>query len=255
VTGATRRINHGRGHRYELDGQPIPGVTTILKVLDKPALNDWRVRTVAEYCYEHRAELAGLAESAFLAKAKKAPYQTSSTAAARGTQIHAHAEQLAAGQEVDVPAEHDPYVRQYLRLLDELDPKFVNLEFPVFNRTTLYAGTADAVAEIPALGEGRTLLDLKTGKGVYGETALQLAAYRWAEIWLDDDGNESPVEELDIRRSAVAWVGPDSWALYPVDTELPVFRLFQYAAELWRNVTDNGLDNLIDTPLTPAPPR
>ena len=36
-------------HRYKLDGQWVPGVTTILGVLDKPAIPKWAASQVAEY--------------------------------------------------------------------------------------------------------------------------------------------------------------------------------------------------------------
>src|SRR3990172_181392 len=63
-------------------------------------------------------------------------------------------------------------------------------EASVFNRTERYAGTLDAIATIG----GRTLvIDVKSGKGVYPETALQLAAYRWAEFVGVPDGSEQPM--------------------------------------------------------------
>ena len=43
----TRRINHGRGHYYEVDGHRVDGVTTVIgDGIPKPALIDWASRTV-----------------------------------------------------------------------------------------------------------------------------------------------------------------------------------------------------------------
>ena len=54
-------------------------------------------------------------------------------------------------------------------------------------------------------GRQRWLLDLKTSRsGVYGETALQLAGYRFAEVYVDSGGVEQPMPEVD--RCAVVWV-------------------------------------------------
>jgi hypothetical protein len=43
----------------------------------------------------------------------------------------------------------------------------------------------------------RMLLDWKTSKGVYPETACQLAAYQNAEFYIDDDGDEQPMPKVD----------------------------------------------------------
>ena len=42
-----------KAHRYRLDGKAVPGVTTILGVLDKPALPKWAAGAVAEYVADH----------------------------------------------------------------------------------------------------------------------------------------------------------------------------------------------------------
>ena len=55
----TRIITRGRGHSYELDGEKVPGVTTILsKGVPKPALVDWAARMAADYAINHWDELA-----------------------------------------------------------------------------------------------------------------------------------------------------------------------------------------------------
>ena len=48
----TRR-NYGKGHSYYLDGEKIPGVTSVLgDGLAKPALINWAAKTVAGYAVE-----------------------------------------------------------------------------------------------------------------------------------------------------------------------------------------------------------
>jgi hypothetical protein len=42
-------------HRYYHEGKPLPGVTTICKVLDAPALTAWKIRM----------QVAGTAKAAF----------------------------------------------------------------------------------------------------------------------------------------------------------------------------------------------
>lgn len=44
------RRQHGRNHSYRLNGDKLPGVTTIIgDGLPKPALIGWAAKTIAEY--------------------------------------------------------------------------------------------------------------------------------------------------------------------------------------------------------------
>lgn len=45
---------NAKGHRYELDGKPVTGVTTILNtVISKPALISWAAKETANWIREH----------------------------------------------------------------------------------------------------------------------------------------------------------------------------------------------------------
>jgi hypothetical protein len=61
----------------------------------------------------------------------------------------------------------------------------VHVEFSVASYRYGYAGTGDLIAWLTVPGASvpsSWLLDVKTNRsGIYGETALQLAAYRYAE--------------------------------------------------------------------------
>ena len=53
-TTSTRGLKfYDASHRYKLDGEWVPGVTTILGVLNKPALTKWAASQVAEYVADH----------------------------------------------------------------------------------------------------------------------------------------------------------------------------------------------------------
>src|SRR5207249_10143098 len=84
-----RRIGHGRGHSYHLDGKPTMGVTTIIKKgVPAPALIEWAGRTVAEYVISRRALLDQLTDDELYELARSAPYRERDAAANRGTEIH-----------------------------------------------------------------------------------------------------------------------------------------------------------------------
>jgi hypothetical protein len=99
-----------------------------------------------------------------------------------------------------IPDELRGHVDNYVQFIDawKLDPVLV--EAVVVNYTRGYAGTFDLIADLdsPTGERQRLLLDIKTGAtGVFSETALQLAAYRNAEYYVDADGDEQPMIAVD----------------------------------------------------------
>lgn len=192
-------VFYPKSHRYKLDGEWVPGVTTLLgKGLPKPAIPYWAARTVAEWVAdnpdltEDLKRLGGRGPTvAFL---KELPWQKRDDAAIRGTDVHTLAEQLVHGEQVDVPEHLAGRVHGYVDWLDKAQPEPIWTERPVANRAWWYAGTFDLIAH---MGGETWLLDVKTSSGVYGEMALQLAAYANAEFLLDADGAEQPMPIID----------------------------------------------------------
>lgn len=233
-----RRRQYGRNHSYFLNGQKLPGVTTILgDGLAKPALVAWGINTTAGYAADHWDELAGLPVSKRIETLKKAPYADRDAAAKRGTEVHRLAELLAHGKEVDKPDELAGHVESYVRFLDEFEPEPVLLEESCVNVSQWpYAGTFDAIFDFPKWG--RRLVDIKTARsGVFPDNALQLAAYRNATHYANaEDGWElHPMPEVD--GCAVIHVRADGYSLVPVETGPAVFRVFRYAQQMyaWAN--------------------
>lgn len=225
-----QRINTRYGHRYELDGKPVTGVTTLLKNgVPKPALVGWGIKSVAEYAADHLEqllEMQPMGRDAIVAALKQAPYSQRDAAAARGTDVHALAEKLIHGEEVDVPDALAGHVESYVRFLDEWQPDPILVEFAGANRKWWYAGTGDLVADIRG---DRWLLDVKTAKGVYGENAMQTDAYRNFEFHLAPDGTEQPMPE-GITRLGVIHVRADGYDLVPLDSSGDPFKTFLHAA-------------------------
>ncbi|PRX90698.1 hypothetical protein [Allonocardiopsis opalescens] len=244
----TRRQNAGRGHYYMLDGHKSRGVTTLIgQGLPKPGLIDWAARTAANYAVDRWDELATLPPSKRIAAIQGAHRADRDQAANRGTEVHKLAERLTAGEEIEVPESLAGHVDSYVRFLDEWEPAPVLVERPVFNRRHNYAGTPDLVADMDGR---RWLLDIKTNRsGPFGEVALQLAAYRYAEFYLDADGAEQPMPVVD--ETAVVWVRSDGYDLYRFTAGPDQFRAFLYVAqvaEFRASATDLKGDSLRPTP-------
>lgn len=221
-------------HYYTLDGERADGVTTLISGgLPKPALMKWAPRTVAEYVADNAdavEELRGRGRDAMVRTLKEVPWSQASAAAARGTEVHSLAERLSHGEEIEIPDGLEGYVDSAVKFLDEWRVKPIHTEVAVANRQWNYAGTADLIAET----SGRTvLMDYKTSRsGIYGETALQLAAYASAEFYLDDEGNEQPMPQF--AAAYAVWLRADGYDVYEMDISEPVYKAFLHIAYVAR---------------------
>lgn len=238
MTGFTGRKNHGRGHSYWIDGVKVPGVTTILNQgLPKPALVNWAARTAAELAVDQWDALAQLPPSERLKRISKAHDAARTTAAVRGTRVHALAEPLSRGEEVAVPEALAGRVESCVKFLDDFGVEILMTEAPVLSRKWGYGGTFDLGTRLHALGGTVWLLDYKTsGSGVYGDTAYQLAAYRYGDFTLDAEGREIPLPEFD--EAGVVWLRDDGYDLYPFHADRGVFRQFLYIQQCARAAED-----------------
>lgn len=222
------RRDHGRNHSYWLDGERLPGVTTILNDgKPKPALVNWAAGAAASAAVDRWDELAALPVSERLAILKAAPNDARDRAALRGQEIHHLAWQLVTGEEVAVPEDHRGPVEAAARFMDAHHLEAIVREAPVLNVSHRWAGTLDLVARI----NGTVwLLDWKTGKGVYDEAALQLSAYAHAEHYQDEAGDLQPWHRPD--RCGVVHLTADSAELFPVDAGDETYLAFRYIAQV-----------------------
>jgi hypothetical protein len=237
----TRR-NYGNGHGYALDGVKVPGVTTVIGKLDKPALVAWAARMSAGYAVDHWDELTHLPIMDRAKKIEDARWDKNRAAVVKGNRIHGLGERLAAGEKVDAPAEVLGQVEAYARFLDTWQLESIHTEASVAHTQYHYAGTLDAIMNSPKLG--MILLDIKTGSGVWAEVALQLAAYRYADLLQTEIAAvgprggkkapelvEGPVPEVD--GCYVAHVLADTVELLPIRAGEDEFATFLYLREVY----------------------
>jgi hypothetical protein len=239
-----QRIDRGKTHFYKLDGQKVEGVTTLIKGgLPSPALIRWAAKAVAEHVAETPPEelevLRKLGPQGFADALKSTPWKKLNDAAVRGTEVHNLAEKLVAGHEIDVPDHVAGHVEACIQFFDDWQVDPVTMERPVASRKWRYAGTFDLVADItpPRQDRTRALLDYKTSKsGIFSETSLQLAAYRWAEIYAAEDGSERSIAELGIQEAYAVWLRADGYDVIPVRTDEEVFKSFCHVAYVARRI-------------------
>lgn len=242
-------------------------VTTILQYgVPKPALAPWQGRETARYAVYERASWLPLADSdpeAAVSLLKGAPFRQARKAAIRGSALHKAAEALNLGVAPEITDDVLPYVEQYRRFLADWQPRIVMAEAPVFSRRWSYAGTLDAIVEL----DGRTVvLDVKTtdkqageNRPPYPEVALQLVAYRRAEIvsltpavrreyqgrryyTLTDESQTQPLPDTDGALALV--VSPADYQLVPVRTDDEVWRAWLHVREVARWQLETSRDVL-----------
>ena len=172
------------------------------------------------------------------------------TAAKRGTDVHRAAERLLAGEAVQVPEEIAGHVEAYARFIEEFKVEPVHVEFSCVSYKWGYAGTGDLCAwiQVPDLGRVLTLDDLKTSRsGIFGETALQLAGYRYADVWVVD-GKE--IEPPPVDHCFGIHVRGDGYDLIPVEVTEQEFKDYLYAGRIGQFVARSR--DLIGAPIAPA---
>ena len=204
---------HPEGRVSPLTGTALfPSVTTILKTMDQPGLDLWKVTTERDMWRtasgELYAEIAGLP--------KLSPIAYLDTLDRRVGTLRAYTKQQQAALDVGSSAHHyiDYQIRKGLGQTVGKEPaihpqamwaymavedwfmqhrvKPVYVEAQVFSHTG-YAGTFDLLATV----DGQlSLIDWKTSKALYPENDLQLAAYAQA---LRDMGHPEIARAIVIR--------------------------------------------------------
>jgi hypothetical protein len=212
-----------RRHFYSVDTVPVPGVTTILSVINKPALVPWAAKLAAETYTALIRQGGDLTEKRLLEiekAAMTAPSAKKKQAADVGTVVHAWACARARGESPPLPEDERSRegIHAFLRWIESHKVEFLKTELRVFSRRHWYAGTVDFLATI----DGRlTIGDYKTSGGIYPEFHLQTAAYlgAWLEEYAPDGTEQFPARAIirfDKYTGAFSVRGRES-ATYPND--------------------------------------
>ncbi len=218
-----------RGGFYWKGETPYVSVTTILKVIDKPALRYWYGKEV----YYAMVKNPSISES----EALKAPYNKSVIAQNRGTTVHSIVEVYKNGT-VDfekwldgIDEEWRGYAKAFLKWIKELNVNIIEHERSVFSEKHQYAGTCDLLAKINN-NNHITVVDVKTGKNIYPESFLQTSAYQHA---LMEEGQ--PIGEIGVLLL-------DETGHYKYKTSNDRFEAFLACKKLWEGLNYDSLKRL-----------
>jgi hypothetical protein len=247
-------------------------VTALTGLLPLPWMEAYASKHAAECAFNEQDAYRDLESKDERIKfVKGASRRYSRAAAERGTLIHAHVEKRNLGVIMDPwPLPVVASMRQYEHFLATVEPRIEAAECKVYHREGpggagwgghCYAGTMDLLCEI----DGRmAILDVKTGKSVHEDAALQINAYahadfliadpnhpdavqitpargrRWYE-WRGDAKDEHPMP--DIQAGYVLHLRDDGWALHevPISDELYEMFLSLFSVERWERELKKGV--------------
>lgn len=256
-TGPDRIPKPSQGwYRDKVTGDKYRRVTTILSQgsTKGDVLSLWAANLVAETAFAHLPQLVAASRrpetrTGVYDWLRRAPLRKKDERADIGSAVHRIIEARVLGEPIPADLVDDPdmapYLTHFLRFVEEWQVEFEASEMVVGNRTAGYAGTLDYLLRSPLIAAhfkvpASTVLmgDTKTGgeldvKGVYPEAALQMSAYRKAEVaWLRD-GSTVPMPATH-HTGVVLHLRPEGYRLIPVacgDDVFAAFRIVQQAAD------------------------
>lgn len=203
----------GSGYKHPLTGDVVPGVTTVLKKLDKPAIAQWAVDNTAAYAVANIDALLNRTEEqgyGFLRWYwKRDPIAGDQTdirnysngvlndAAELGTLVH---DWIAADHGACAYPDVTDAPDYFWEMVNEWDKfKQANEVVPLYSEATLwshqygYAGTADAFWSVNGVPY---LIDIKTSRNTWDEHYMQLAALGACDTLLLEPTDGHWVEEV-----------------------------------------------------------
>lgn len=277
-TGPDRIPKPSQGwYRDKVTGDKLRRVTTILSQgsTKGDVLALWAANLVAETALQQLPALVSASRvperrTEMYDWLRRAPLRKKDERADIGSAVHRIIEAHILGQPLPADLVNDPdmapYLRNFLRFVEEWQVTFEASEMVVGNRTLGYAGTLDYLlrsplvaaefgipATTPLMGDTKTGGELDV-KGVYPEAALQMSAYRNAEVaWLRD-GSTVPMPATHTT-GVVLHLRPEGYRLIPVvcdDRVFAAFRIVQQAADWVSGLSKQVVEPALTLPTTSA---
>lgn len=234
-------LENALNHKYRVysGGEFVPGVTSVVGIIDKPALKWASAGIAARYAVENIHLMEDLDE--YVRHCRGEFDRQWREKALRGNRVHDVAERWSKGETVDVARADEGFIDALAQFHRDLQPVTVMAERVVIHPTMHYGGRFDAIVEM--LG-GRYLIDYKTGGHYPIDVAMQTAAYMAASLaeFTEDGslGHFDPLPELDGAR--IVYLSQDGYYElvdpFEVVTRETAFEAFTSALSLYRSVKE-----------------
>lgn len=195
--------------------------------------DDWRQMATRDEAYDY---------------VRRAHQRISQKAMDLGSEVHRFAEAYHLGAPMPTPPlPVKAYMDRLAQFFADWQPEVIAAETKVYHRNTrgqAYAGTLDLLVKI----DGETaVIDIKTGRNVWPEAALQINAYAYADFLIADPNHPGaiqrtpgrgrrwyewhgpPADEIempDVQAGYALHLRPDGYQLLPVPIEDRLYDLF-----------------------------
>lgn len=246
----SHKTDQGRFYSHPSHHKDVPSITNIKDMKSIPGLKYFGANEAARYAADNMKTLSALSVEDAYQLIKQSPWTQKgkqATTGKIGDIVHQWIDEVIKGTAIkdidtstyidwdgepqDAPIQAKWTWNQYAgkgdSFLNIMKPEFMLSEFTVWSDTHNYAGTMDWAARV---GGKRllTLGDNKTGKKVYPDMALQLAAGAFADYMLlpNNDGGYDQVEIPKYDAYAILHLRPRSWSLVPMQKVDEAFQAF-----------------------------
>lgn len=169
------------GHVHLLDGKPLHGVTTVLRVIAKPALIQWAANMAVDHI---KNNYAGNLTEELLKEARMAHRTKKEKAGDWGTKLHEAIESYIKGGTMpdSLDAMGLKALYKFKSWADDNKIKFLASEKHLYSRELWIGGICDLIFEM----DGKKYVgDIKTSSGIYDEAFFQMGAY---DLMLEEMG-------------------------------------------------------------------
>jgi hypothetical protein len=203
-----RYIDENRQHLHTLDGKPLLGTSTVVKIIGKgDGLIKWAANCAAEYCEQNLSRLQDVAEwQMVIEEARTAHVRKRDGAAEKGTERHGLLEDFVRDTMNGVLSDRD-----YRPIQPFIDWANLNVEKFLFTEANCYSEKmwVGGIADIGMLlKDGRRVVgDHKSGPRAYFDQFLQCAIY---DMLLSESGGLTPDGE-----KLFDWKPADGYVVFP----------------------------------------
>ena len=261
------KTDNGRYYKHPNNYKAVPSITNIKGVKGIDALKYFYMKACANYAADNITKLATLDRDEIFSLVRQSPFAPKpleENPSAIGDIIHAYIDQdikHALGQvaeavnplvyvdkegnELESPRIVRNMWRQYGGFKDRYKPEWIDSEFTVWSDKYGYAGTADWGAKISG---ALVLGDNKSGKGVYPDTAMQLAALKNADYIIDGTGEQRELPRYE--RCGILHIRPMFSRLVPVDHIDEWFKAFLGLKACFDTIVNFEDKTLVQAPKT-----
>lgn len=163
-----------KSHRYKINDEYVPSVTSIIGIIHKEELFQWAIHHPEAYIRETQEKSVTI-----------------------GSQVHEAIMKILKNERVEIttdyPTEVQTGINAFLKWQKESGLTAIDTECLVASEKFKFAGRFDCLGKI---GNLLTLCEWKTSKAIYPESYLQVCAYKIAY----EEINQTQIEQMLIGR-------------------------------------------------------